>query len=192
MNSADDSLEIRMKNSACKHDPSDRVAVIIDVRNIVCRQATDYANTVIDYGKLLREVLDGRRCIAAVAVDAVRYDTKGRDVSRTFHEELRKAGFRLELVEASNKMGKQDGADVMVAVQAVKYALQDKCDAIELITGDGDFTVLVRELQGLCVNVGVSALFGNLSYALSDQADSVRILDRTPLVRMCASEAEVY
>ncbi len=187
----DEGLEIRMKNSEERCDPSERVVMVMDVRNIACRQNLEYTNTKIDYAKLKKDILNGRRDIAAIAVDAAKIDSRGKDSNKIFHDELRRAGFRVILVEASNNRGKQDGADVMVAIQAVKYAIMEKCDTVELITGDGDFTVLVEELQGFCVNVGVRALFGNLSYALSDQADEVHLLDNHPLIRMSPKTAEV-
>ncbi len=187
----DEGLEIRMNNSEERCDPAEKVVIVMDVRNIVCRQNLEYTNTKIDYAKLRKDILNGRKDVAAIAVDAAKIDSRGKDANRIFHDELRRAGFRVILVEASNNRGKQDGADVMVAIQAMKYAIMEKCDTVELITGDGDFTVLVEELQGFCVNVAVRALFGNLSYALSDQADEIHLLDSHPLVRMSPKTAEV-
>lgn len=187
----DEGLEIRMSNREERCDPAEKVVMVMDVRNIVCRQNLEYTNTKIDYAKLKKDILNGRKDVAAIAVDAVKIDSRGKDANRIFHDELRRAGFRVILVEASNNKGKQDGADVMVAIQAMKYAIMEKCDTVELITGDGDFKVLAEELQGFCVNVAVRSLFGNLSYALSDQADEVHLLDSHPLVRMSPKAAEV-
>ena len=191
MNTLDNSLEIRIENTEERNNPSERVLIVIDVRNIVCRQSLEYTNTKIDYTKLRKDILNGRHEVAAIAVDAMRTDARGRDSNKIFHDELKRAGFRVILVEASNNKGKQDGADVKIAVQATKYAVLQKCDTIELISGDGDFTVLAGDLQECCVNVSVRALFGNLSYALSNQADSVHLLDGHPLIRMEPKEAEV-
>ena len=187
----DEGLEIRMNNREERCDPAEKVVMVMDVRNIVCRQNLEYTNTKIDYAKLKRDVLNGRKEVVSIAVDAVRYDSRGKDSNKIFHDELRRAGFRVELVEASNNKGKQDGADVKIAALAVKYAVMEKCDTVELITGDGDFTVLAEELQSLCVNVGVRSLWGNLSHSLSDQADEVHILDNHPLIRMSPKIAEM-
>lgn len=191
MNGVDDSLKSHMVDNKGRNNPSERVVIIMDVRNIVCHQSLEYTNTKIDYAKLKKDILNGRDDVVAIAVDSTRSDGKVKDNNKLFHDELRRSGFRVLLVEASNNKGKQDGADVMIAVQATKYALMEKCDTIELITGDGDFTVLVQQLQELCVKVGVNSLFGNLSYCLKDQADSIHILDSHPLVRMRPKTTEV-
>jgi len=184
VNTIDDSMEKMNADSPYRENPEDRVVVILDVRNITCRQSQDYSNSCLDYSKLLRDTIGRKQCVVAIAVDGIVYDEKGRDTSRIFHLELKKAGFRVELVPASNNKGKQEGVDVKIALLAQKYALLNKCDIIELITGDGDFTVLVQELQNEGVRVNVTSFFRNLSYSLKDTADEVRILDSMPLIRM--------
>ena len=184
MNTIDDSLNGNNTNSLYKESLDDRVVVILDVRNITCRQSMEYSNTCMDYSKLLRDIVGSRKCTVAIAVDGVSYDDKDRDVYRIFHSELKRSGFRVELVPASNNKGKQEGVDVKIALLAQKYALLNKCDIIELMTGDGDFTVLVQDLQAEGVRVNVTSFSANLSYSLKDKADEVRILDDMPLVRM--------
>ena len=177
-------METNSRVSPYRADEDDRVVAILDVRNVTCRQGSDYSNTNIDYAKLLANTIGGRKCVKAIAVDGLQTDDKGRDTSRLFHAELRRAGFSIELVPASNNKGKQDGVDVKIALIAQRYALLQKCDVVELMTGDGDFSVLVKELQGLGVLVNITSFHRNLSYALRDQADSVTILDDVPVIRM--------
>ncbi len=184
MDSIDGSLKTDESSAEENNVPGDRVAVVLDVRNIVCGQSREYSNTAMDFGKLLQDVLEGRRCVLSVAVDGVFYDERGRDASRLFHDELRRSGFRMDLVEATNGCGKQEGADVEIALTAYDYA--GRCDVVELITGDGDFSVLVRRLQQRGVRVNVTSLTGSLSDRLGRSADRVRIMDRMPLVRMGA------
>lgn len=184
MNTIDNSLNKTGEGSPYRENPGDRVVVILDVRNITCRQSMEYSNTCMDYSKLLRDTVGNRQCTVAIAVDGVTYDEKGRDVYRIFHSELKKSGFRVELIAASNNKGKQEGVDVKIALLAQKYALLNRCDIVELITGDGDFTVLVQDLQAEGVRVNVTSFSANLSYSLKDRADEVRILDYIPLVKM--------
>ena len=184
MNTIDDSLNKTGEGSPYRENPEDRVVVILDVRNITCRQSMEYSNTCMDYSKLLRDTVGSRQYTVAIAVDGVIYDEKGRDVYRIFHSELKKSGFRVELVPASNNKGKQEGVDVKIALLAQKYALLNRCDIVELITGDGDFAVLVQDLQAEGVRVNVTSFSANLSYSLKDKADEVRILDNIPLVKM--------
>ncbi|WP_400196860.1 NYN domain-containing protein [Candidatus Methanarcanum hacksteinii] len=184
MNTIDDSLNKEGEGSPYRENSGERVVVILDVRNVTCRQSMEYSNTRMDYSKLLRDTTANRQCVVAIAVDGVTYDERGRDVFRIFHSELKGAGFRTVLVPASNNKGKQEGVDVKIALLAQKYALLNKCDIVELITGDGDFTVLVQDLQEEGVRVNVTSFSANLSYSLKDKADEVRILDDIPLVKM--------
>ena len=165
-----------------------RVLVALDVKNLVCGQSQVYSNTAIDYRKLLEDILDGRRCVLAVAVDGVFYDERGRDVSRIFHDELKRSGFTVDLVEATNGHGKQEGVDIELSL--VAFGLADKCDVVELITGDGDYTVLIKWLHSKGVRVNVTSLRRNLSDRLGCSADGVEIADRMPLVRMRSRDAE--
>ncbi len=187
MDTMENSLKIIKENSPCKEN-SENVVVILDVRNITCRQCTDYSNTRIDYSKLLADTIGNRQCIAAIAVDGVICDENGNDKSRIFHNELKKSGFRIELVPATNNKGKQEGVDVKIALLAQKYALLEKCNVIELITGDGDFTVLVKDLHAECVRVDIISFSANLSYSLKAEADSTRILDDMTLIKMEAKQ----
>ena len=184
MNKIDDSLDVRKRTNPCSNTANDSVLVILDVRNVTCRQSSDYTNTEIDYSKLLSDAVGDGRCVKAVAVDGVQYDDKGRDTCKTFHKYLWNCGFSLDLVQASNNKGKQEGVDIEIALVAQRYALLGKCDVVELITGDGDFGVLVKTLQSFGVRVNVTSFYRNLSYSLKEQADSVTILDDKTVIKM--------
>ena len=184
-------MEINCRASPYRADENDRILVILDVRNITCRQSLDFSNTKIDYAKLLADTIGGRKCVKAVAVDGIQIDDRGKDTSRLFHSELRNAGFSVELIPASNNRGKQEGVDVKIALIAQRYAIFQKCDVVELISGDGDFSVLVKDLQGLGVLVNVTSFYRSLSYSLRDQADSIKILDDMPTIRMQPKVQEV-
>ncbi|MBR2093155.1 MAG: NYN domain-containing protein [Candidatus Methanomethylophilaceae archaeon] len=162
--------------------------MIFDVRNIVSVQSSKYSNTVIDYAKLLDEMLDGGVFVDAVAVDGLVLDERGRDASRIFHDDLRRSGFTVELVPSTNGKGKQDGVDVKIALIAQRFILGGNCDVVELVSGGGDFAVLVEELQSMGARVNVTSFGHSLSDALRMSANDVRILDSVPLVRMPGSQ----
>ena len=176
--------ETENRHNPYRADASDRVLVVLDVRNITCFQSSNYTNTEIDYAKLLSDVIRGRKCVAAIAADGLKTDFRGRDENRIFHRELIAAGFRLDLVEPSNNKGKQEGVDVEIALTAQEYAMRNLVDVVELITGDGDFGVLVKRIQSYGVLVDVVSFFKNLSHSLSDRADSVSLLDDLAAIRM--------
>ena len=190
MNHSDDSLEIKSRFNPYRVDPDDRVLVVLDVRNITCCQSNNYTNTRIDYTKLLADVIKGRKCIGAIAVDGLKTDFRGRDEDRVFHKELENSGFRVELVESSNNKGKQEGVDVAIALIAQEYAFRNQVDVVELITGDGDFGVLVKRIQSYGVLVDVVSFFKNLSNSLKNKADSVSLLDDLAAIRMLPKSQE--
>jgi len=184
-------MEIENRYNPYKASADDRVLVVLDVRNITCCQSNNYTNTKIDYAKLLSDVIRGRKCVAAIAVDGLKTDFHGKDENRIFHRELKAAGFRVDLVESSNNKGKQEGVDVEIALTAQDYAIRNQVDVVELITGDGDFGVLVKRLQNYGVLVDVVSFFVNLSYSLKDKADSVSLLDDLTTIRMLPRSQEV-
>ncbi|WP_400223799.1 NYN domain-containing protein [Methanomethylophilus alvi] len=184
MNTIENSQEMQKTVNPYRNTENDRVLVVLDVRNITARQNQDYCNARIDYGKLLTDTVDGRILIGAIAVDSLIEDSDGRDSARIFHRELKNSGFRLDLVPPSNNKGKQEGVDVKIALLAQKYVLRGQCDVVELITGDGDFTVLVQSIQSEGVRAYVTSFYKSLSYSLRNEADLVRILDNVPIIRM--------
>ncbi len=161
-----------------------RAAAILDVRNVVCRQSQEYTNTALEYAMMLKEIMRGKECVAVFAVDGVTYDENGNDKCRIFHEELEKAGFTVILVPASNNKGKQEGVDVKIALLAQRLVLKGQCGLIELISGDGDFGELVKDLKEEGAEVNITSFRDNLSYTLKAMADHVRIIDTMPLIRM--------
>jgi len=71
MNMIDNSLEIETRVCPYRNDESDRVALILDVRNVTSKIGT---NTKVDFAKILKDTIGNRKCVAAIAVDGVQYD----------------------------------------------------------------------------------------------------------------------
>lgn len=177
----DNSLDIETRENPYGYDANDRVAILLDVRNFTSKLGT---NIKTDFAKIRRDVLNGRKCVAAIAVDGIQYDERGKDIDRDFHMELKRAGFRVDLIEASNNKGKQEGVDIEIALLAQQLVLDRVCNIVELITGDGDFHVLVRRLQDRGAVVNVASFTKSLSYLLGDTADNVRLLDNFAAIKM--------
>jgi uncharacterized LabA/DUF88 family protein len=98
--------------------------------------------------------------------------------------ELRRAGFRVKLIRASNNKGKQDGVDIAIALIAQQLFSDKVCNVVELITGDGDFYVLVDMLHERGAIVNVTAFSRCLSHLLAEQADNVTLLDNMTAIKM--------
>jgi uncharacterized LabA/DUF88 family protein len=165
-----------------RNDRDDRVAVFMDVRNVYAVLSNKGIEADFDFRKLLVDVLNGRRCVAAVAVDSNFHDDDER--ATRFQCHLKDCGFRLNLVSATNSLGKQEGTDVELALSAYKYAIKDACDTVAIVSGDGDFSVLVRRLQEEAKVVEVFSFDETLSRSLSRKADRVQSIDTMPLIRM--------
>lgn len=103
------------ENEKMMNEGADRVLVICDVRNIRELLNNNYGGLEIDYRSLFDKVIGDRECCGIVAFDGLVPNHIGRDKEWKFHEELRKNGIELELIEQSNGCGKQDGVDVAIA-----------------------------------------------------------------------------
>ena len=175
MITADDSLD--------SGTMSERVVVVLDVRNVTAGQNRAYCNTEIDYDRLRRKAVGDGTQVAAVAVDSLIMDGE-RDTAEVFHNQLRRSGFDLQLERMYGESEKQQGVDVHIALVAQEYAIKGLCDRIVLITGDGDFNTLAKCLHRHGVKVTVASFDGNLNKGLKKIADSLICLDALPMVRM--------
>ena len=165
-----------------------KVLVVMDVPNIIARMNRDYPGRDLDYRKLLIDIVGSRDCVAAIAIDGSYSDDEERHTR--IQCAISDSGFRVEVVHATNNYGKQDGTDVKLALTAFKYVFARKCDRVVLITGDGDFSVLVDELHEQGAVVEVMSFDESLSNCLKRKADKVSIIDDMPLARMKPVEDE--
>ncbi|MBR2092697.1 MAG: NYN domain-containing protein [Candidatus Methanomethylophilaceae archaeon] len=168
--------------SPYRSDSTDRLAIFLDVLNVLTKLHEDYPDAEFDFRKMLMDLIGVRKCVAAIAVDGTFYEDEER--RSKIQCMLKDSGFRPDLVPASNNSGKQEGTDVELALLAYKFALERRCDCITLVTGDGDFKVLVKRLQEEGVIVNVVSFDESLSRCLKRTADSVFLLNAMPLRRM--------
>lgn len=161
----------------------ERVLVVLDLRNVSKFLADNTDRNLSDYNMLLDGVLMGRKCIEAIAFDSLVYEN-GEDSCRKFHDKIRSTGFRLELVDATNRAGKMGIVDVNIAIFVMEYIQHKDVDVVELISGDGDLVPLVNALHRHGIKVNASAFKGCLSPALKDCTNSVKCLDSVPMIRM--------
>ena len=174
----------------CPYKPraADRALVLLDLRNISKKLFNDHPDEDFDFRKLLMDAIGIRDCVAAVAVDGTFYEDEGRKTR--LQSDIRKSGFRLDLVPATNGSGKQEGTDVEIALVAYDYAVEKRCDCVLLITGDGDFSALVKRLHDKGIVVEVMSFSDCLSGCLKRAADKVQLIDHMPLIRMRSDECE--
>ncbi|MCZ0927319.1 NYN domain-containing protein [Halomonas janggokensis] len=119
-----------------------KVAIFVDIQNIYYTVRSAYGKK-FDYNKFWAQATTGRDVVKAVcyAID------KGDKKQREFQTILRAIGFEVKLkpfIQRSDGSAKGDW-DVGIALDAIEYA--EQADIIVLVTGDGDFDLLVNKIR---------------------------------------------
>ncbi|MDW6003736.1 NYN domain-containing protein [Vibrio mangrovi] len=134
-----------------------RVLILVDVQNVYYTTRQKY-NRRFDYNKFWSVVTADAKVVKAIAYAIDRGDQKQRE----FQNILRAIGFDVKLkpfIQRSDGSAKGDW-DVGIAIDAMEYS--DIVDTIVLVSGDGDFDILVDKLRqdrGKSVEVyGVASL----------------------------------
>jgi uncharacterized LabA/DUF88 family protein len=152
-----------------------RAGVYVDVENIIRHGGSGMRFEVLrDYA--CRDGAEAIRLNAYLAFDQerARYDNGYREHATRFHCALREIGFKL--VEKpvrwfKNEDGKPVGkanSDVDLAVDMLLQS--ENLDRVVLVSGDGDFTQVVRALQNKGCRVELLA-FQNVSHELRRECD---------------------
>ncbi|WP_444921327.1 NYN domain-containing protein [Microbulbifer sp. CnH-101-G] len=120
----------------------EKVAILVDVQNVyyTCRQIH---KRNFDYNKFWSEATNGRKVVKAVAYAIDRGDRK----QYQFQNILRSIGFEVKLkpfTQRSDGSAKGDW-DVGITIDAMEYS--NLVDTIVLVSGDGDFDILVHKLR---------------------------------------------
>ena len=118
------------------------VLILVDVQNVyyTTRQAF---NRRFDYNKFWSNVTSEGQVVKAIAYAIDRGDKKQRE----FQNILRAIGFEVKLkpfIQRSDGSAKGDW-DVGIAIDALEYATE--VDRVVLVSGDGDFDLLVDKLR---------------------------------------------
>lgn len=128
--------------SVIKHKEQ-RVAVLIDVQNMY-HSAKNLYQARVNFREILRTAVAGRKLVRVIAYVV----TTETGEEKAFLDALGKAGIEIKTKELQIFPGgmKKADWDVGMAVDAIK--LSRLCDAIVIVTGDGDFVPLVEYLKG--------------------------------------------
>lgn len=152
--------------SVIKHKEQ-RVAVLIDVQNMY-HSAKNLYRARVNFREILRVATAGRKLIRAIAYVV----TTETGEEKAFLEALGKAGIEIKSKELQVFPGgmKKADWDVGMAVDAIRFSRL--CDAIVLVTGDGDFIPLIEYLKGgWGGQVEVIAFGKSASAKLKEEAD---------------------
>lgn len=128
-----------------------KIALFVDVQNVYYTTRQAYGRR-FDYNKFWQQATTGHEVVAAFAYAIDR----GDETQRQFQNILRAIGFNVRL---KPYIQRQDGSakgdwDVGITVDVMDTA--PKVDKVVLVSGDGDFDVLVDKVrQGFGVHVDV-------------------------------------
>lgn len=118
-----------------------KISILVDVQNVYYTTKQAWGRN-FDYNKFWATATRDREVLNAVAYAIDRGDEK----QRQFQNILRAIGFEVKLkpyIQRSDGSAKGDW-DVGIALDAMEYA--ELSDTIVLLSGDGDFDLLVQRL----------------------------------------------
>jgi uncharacterized LabA/DUF88 family protein len=120
----------------------EKVAIFVDVQNIYYTTRQSYQRH-FNYNAFWAQATAGREVVAAIAYAIDKGDSK----QLGFQQILRNIGFIVKLkpyIQRSDGSAKGDW-DVGITLDVIEYAA--KSDVIILLSGDGDFDVLLNKVR---------------------------------------------
>ena len=122
--------------------PITKVAIFVDIQNVYYTSRQAYGRN-FDFNKFWAQATANREVVQAFCYAIDRGDQKQRE----FQTILRAIGFNVKLkpfIQRSDGSAKGDW-DVGIALDAMEYA--EQADVIVLVSGDGDFDLLVNKIR---------------------------------------------
>jgi uncharacterized LabA/DUF88 family protein len=121
----------------------EKVTILVDAQNVYYTTKQAYG-CGFDYTKFWQMVTSNREVIRAIAYSCERGDSK----QQQFQNILRSIGFEVKLkpyIQRSDGSSKCDW-DVGITIDAMESVVDS--NIVILVSGDGDFDLLVRKLEG--------------------------------------------
>lgn len=153
-----------------------RVGVFVDVQNLYYSARNVY-KTKVNFRNMLQEAVRGRNLIRAIAY-VIRADVKDEE---NFFGALKNLGYEVKEKDLQVFYGgaRKGNWDIGIAMDMIELA--PRLDAVVLISGDGDFTPLVRHLKhAMGCYVEVMAFGKSSSQKLIEEADNFIDMDADP------------
>ncbi|NLV73259.1 MAG: NYN domain-containing protein [Chloroflexi bacterium] len=163
----------------------ERVVIFIDGSNLYMGLRQEIPNGRIDMGRFAAKLCGPERQLVRTyyyyaPVDQFD-DPELYRMQQPFLKALRNIPyFQLQLGKLERTPSGQyieKGIDVYLATDMLKYAYKDIYDTAIIVTGDGDFTYVVREVKDLGKHVENASLRSSRSLMLSQTCDRFTTLD---------------
>ncbi len=138
----------------------EKVSIFVDVQNIYYTTRQSFGRH-FDYRKFWKKITTGKEVVGAIAYAIDRREKKQIE----FQNILRNVGFEVKLKPfITRKDGSAKGDwDVGITIDILDYA--QASDTIVLVSGDGDFDILIKKVRYKykcnCEVLGVSNLTAN-------------------------------
>lgn len=154
-------------------NPNQRVGVFIDVQNMYHSAKALYGARV-NFSEILKTAVAGRKLIRAIAY-AIRAQIPEEEA---FFDALRKTGIEVKLKELQTFIGgvKKGDWDVGITVDIIK--MSPKLDAVVLVSGDGDFQLLLHHIKAAGCRSEVISFGKSTSAKLIEETDDYIDLDK--------------
>jgi len=152
-----------------------RVAVFVDIQNMYY-SAKNLFNAKVDFGRVLKEALAGRKLIRAFAY-VIKADVGSE---REFFEALGQRGFEVREKELQTFYGgaKKGDWDVGLCMDVIR--MLPKIDVMVLVSGDGDYVDLANYARSQGVKTEVVAFGKTTSSKLLEVADNFIDISKNP------------
>lgn len=166
-----------VRSAARRRGDPERVGVFVDVQNMY--YAARQLKGKLDFDALLEAAVLDRRLIQATA-----YVVESKEIDQSgFIARLQQRAIE---VRRKSLQIRADGSmkgdwDMEIALDILDTA--PKLDVVVLVSGDGDFTALVKRVKGLGPRVEVVAFPRNTAKSLIEAADRFTPLDRKFMIR---------
>lgn len=120
----------------------EKISIFVDVQNIyyTCRQS--YQRN-FDYNKFWQQANEGRQLVSACAYATDRGDAKQMQFQAILHA----IGFTVKLKPVLKRRDGSSKADWDVGIALDVYEAASECDTVILLSGDGDFGMLLDRIR---------------------------------------------
>ena len=154
---------------------SQRVGIFVDTQNLYHSAKSNY-NSHVNYRGLVNAALNGRRLVRAFA-----YVIKSEHTEEVkFFDALNDMGIetRIKDIQVFYSGEKKADWDVGIAIDIVR--LSEKLDVVVLVSGDGDFTEVLKYVRSRGIKAEVMAFKKTTSMNLVDESDVFTDLGADP------------
>jgi len=155
--------------------PSQRVGIFIDTQNLYHSARSNY-RAHVNYKGLIDAALSGRQLIRAFA-----YVIKAESTDESkFFDALTDMGIetRVKDLQVFYSGEKKADWDVGIAMDIVR--LSEKLDVVVLVSGDGDFTEVLKYVRSRGIRAEVMSFRKTTSAMLTEEADNFIDLGADP------------